>query len=421
LFKTIRDAFKVPDLRNKLLFTLLMLFVIRVGAAIPIPGINAEVLKDYFAQAGDLLGLFDAFSGGAFANMTLFAMGIIPYINASIIMNLLTIAIPALEEMQKEGEDGRKMIAKMTRYGTVILALVQSIAISLGLRNIFNEYNVLSVIIAVSAMTAGTAFLMWVGERINERGVGNGISLIIFVNILSRLPSGAKALYNQAILGKYIQVFAMLLVFLGMILLVVLIYLGERRIAVQYAKKMQGRKSYGGQSTHIPLKVNMAGVIPVIFASSLLQFPQVITGFFTQTPAPWLQKTIDFLNYYSSPFGAALYFTLIILFAFFYTAIIFNPYEVANNMKKNGGFIPGIRPGKPTVDYLTKILNKIVLIGGILLGIVAISPIALSAITKVQIGFGGTSLIIVVGVCLETIKQIESQLVMRHYKGFLNS
>jgi preprotein translocase subunit SecY len=398
-----------------------MLFVIRMGAAIPIPGINADVLKDYFSQAGDLLGLFDAFSGGAFANMTLFAMGIIPYINASIIMNLLTIAIPALEEMQKEGEDGRKKIAKMTRYGTVVLALVQSLAISLGLRTIFNEYNVLSVVIAVSAMTAGTAFLMWIGERINEKGIGNGISLIIFVNIVSRFPSGAKALYNQAILGKYIQVLAMLLVFFGMIVLVVLIYLGERRISVQYAKKMQGRKSYGGQSTHIPLKVNMAGVIPVIFASSLLQFPQVITGFFTQTPAPWLDKTINFLNYNRSPFGAGLYFVLIILFAFFYTAIIFNPYEVANNMKKNGGFVPGIRPGKPTVDYLTNILNKIVLIGGILLGIVAISPIALSALTKVQIGFGGTSLIIVVGVCLETIKQIESQLVMRHYKGFLNS
>jgi len=421
LFKTIRDAFKVPDLRSKLIFTLLMLFVIRMGAAIPIPGINADVLKDYFSQAGDLLGLFDAFSGGAFANMTLFAMGIIPYINASIIMNLLTIAIPALEEMQKEGEDGRKKIAKMTRYGTVVLALVQSLAISLGLRTIFNEYNVLSVVIAVSAMTAGTAFLMWIGERINEKGIGNGISLIIFVNIVSRFPSGAKALYNQAILGKYIQVLAMLLVFFGMIVLVVLIYLGERRISVQYAKKMQGRKSYGGQSTHIPLKVNMAGVIPVIFASSLLQFPQVITGFFTQTPAPWLDKTINFLNYNRSPFGAGLYFVLIILFAFFYTAIIFNPYEVANNMKKNGGFVPGIRPGKPTVDYLTNILNKIVLIGGILLGIVAISPIALSALTKVQIGFGGTSLIIVVGVCLETIKQIESQLVMRHYKGFLNS
>ncbi|PKM94984.1 MAG: preprotein translocase subunit SecY [Firmicutes bacterium HGW-Firmicutes-1] len=421
MFKTIRDAFKVPDLRSKLIFTLLMLFVIRMGAAIPIPGINADVLKDYFSQAGDLLGLFDAFSGGAFANMTLFAMGIIPYINASIIMNLLTIAIPALEEMQKEGEDGRKKIAKMTRYGTVVLALVQSLAISLGLRTIFNEYNVLSVVIAVSAMTAGTAFLMWIGERINEKGIGNGISLIIFVNIVSRFPSGAKALYNQAILGKYIQVLAMLLVFFGMIVLVVLIYLGERRISVQYAKKMQGRKSYGGQSTHIPLKVNMAGVIPVIFASSLLQFPQVITGFFTQTPAPWLDKTINFLNYNRSPFGAGLYFVLIILFAFFYTAIIFNPYEVANNMKKNGGFVPGIRPGKPTVDYLTNILNKIVLIGGILLGIVAISPIALSALTKVQIGFGGTSLIIVVGVCLETIKQIESQLVMRHYKGFLNS
>lgn len=282
MFKTIRDAFKVPDLRAKLLFTLLMLFVIRIGAVIPIPGINSQILKDYFAQAGDLLGLFDAFSGGAFANMTLFAMGIIPYINSSIIMNLLTIAIPALEEMQKEGEDGRKKIAKITRYGTVLLAIIQSTAISIGLRSMFYEYNVLSVITAVFAMTAGTAFLMWIGERINERGIGNGISLIIFINILSRLPAGASTLKNLVLVQqKYFSVIAMLAVFFGMIVLVVLIYLGERRIAVQYAKKMQGRKSYGGQSTHMPLKVNMAGVIPVIFASSLLQFPQVVTGFFT--------------------------------------------------------------------------------------------------------------------------------------------
>lgn len=422
MFKTIRDAFKVPDLRNKIVFTLLMLFVIRIGAVIPIPGINNEVLKDYFAQAGDLLGLFDAFSGGAFANMTLFAMGIIPYINSSIIMNLLTIAIPALEEMQKEGEDGRKKIAKITRYFTVVLALIQSTAISIGLKNIFIQYNFLSVIIAIFSMTAGTAFLMWVGERINERGIGNGISLIIFVNILSRLPAGGSTLKNLVMVEhKYFSVLAMLAVFFGMIVLVVLIYLGERRIAVQYAKKMQGRKTYGGQSTHIPLKVNMAGVIPVIFASSLLQFPRTITGFFTQTPQPKLQWVLNLLNYYSSWSGAALYFLLIIAFAFFYTKIIFNPFEVANNMKKNGGFVPGIRPGKPTVDYLTHILNRIIFIGGVLLGVVAISPIALSAITKVQIGFGGTSLIIVVGVCLETIKQIEAQLVMRHYKGFLNS
>lgn len=421
MFRTFRDAFKVPDLRNKLVFTLLMLLVIRIGAAIPIPGINSETLKAYFANSGDMLGLFDAFSGGAFANMTLFAMGIIPYINASIIMNLLTIAIPALEEMQKEGEDGRKKIAKITRYGTVVLAFVQALAISFGLRNIFVDYSVMSVVVAVSAMTAGTAFLMWIGERINERGVGNGISLIIFVNIISRLPSGIGALRAQLLIGKYLVVFSMLIVFFAMIALVVLIYLGERRVPVQYAKKMQGRKSYGGQSTHIPLKVNMAGVIPVIFASSLIQFPQTITGFFTTTPPAWIKAVIDFLNYYKNPWGAIFYFVLIIAFAFFYTAIIFNPYEVANNMKKNGGFVPGIRPGKPTVDYLTNILNKIVLIGGTLLAIIAISPVILSAFTKVQIGFGGTSLIIVVGVCLETIKQIEAQLVMRHYKGFLNS
>ena len=421
MFKTIRDAFKVPDLRNKIVFTLLMLFVIRIGAALPIPGIDSDQLKAYFSQAGDLLGLFDAFSGGAFQNMTLFAMGIIPYVNASIIMNLLTIAIPALEEMQKEGEDGRKKIATITRYGTVILAIVQATAISISLQFIFTDYNFLSVIVAVGAMTAGTAFLMWIGERINEKGIGNGISLIIFVNIISRLPSGISGLKTQVLTGRYLAVAALLVVFFLMVVLVVLIYLGERRIPVQYAKKMQGRKMYGGQSSNIPIKVNMAGVIPVIFASSLLSFPGTVTSFFTQTPTGIWGKVVDFLNYYSSLPGAVLYFLLTIAFAFFYTAIIFNPYEVANNMKKNGGFIPGIRPGKPTSDYLTSVLNKIVLIGACLLGIVAVAPIALSAASGIQIAFGGTSLIIVVGVCTETIKQIESQLVMRHYKGFLNS
>ncbi len=422
MFKTIRDAFKAPDLRKKILFTLAMLFVIRIGAAIPIPGINSQVLKDYFAKAGDLLGLFDAFSGGAFASMTLFALGIIPYINSSIIMNLLTIAIPSLEEMQKEGEDGRKTIAKITRYLTIVLALIQATATSIGLRGIFNEYSFLSVITAIFAMTAGTAFLMWIGERINENGIGNGISLIIFVNILSRLPAGISTLKNLVVVQqKYFAVLGIAVLSLGMILLVVLIYLGERRISVQYAKKMQGRRTYGGQSTHIPLKVNMAGVIPVIFASSLLQFPRILTSFFTDAPPEKWQFVINFLDYYNSISGIIIYFLLIIAFCFFYTKIIFNPFEVANNMKKNGGFVPGIRPGKPTVDYLTHILNRIIFIGGVLLGIVATAPIILSLAAKVQIGLGGTSLIIVVGVCLETIKQIESQLVMRNYKGFLNS
>lgn len=422
MFKTIRDAFKVPDLRSKLIFTLLMLFVIRIGAAIPIPGIDSTYLQDMFSNS-DLLGMFDAFSGGAFSQMTLFALGITPYINASIIMNLLTVAIPYLEELQKEGAEGRKKIAKMTRYFTVILALVQSIAFSISLRTVFVEYNFFSVIICVFAMTAGTAFLMWIGERITENGVGNGISLIIFVNIISRLPAGIRALYEQTKLGNYWQVGAIALVFFGMIMLVVLIYLGERRIRVEYAKRVQGRKQYGGQKTHIPIRVNMAGVIPVIFASSLISLPRTITGFFTQSPSGWWGTFVNYTNYNNVKYWPALivYILLVVLFAYFYTAIIFNPYEVANNMKKNGGFIPGIRPGKPTVDYLTTVLNRMVLIGALILAFIASAPIILSWIVGIQIGLGGTSLIIVAGVAIETVKQIESQLVMRHYKGFLNS
>lgn len=422
MFKTLRDAFKVPDLRKKIIYTMLMFFAIRIGAHIRIPLINPEVVQQMFNQADDsgLFQMFNAFSGGAFKDMTLFAMGITPYITSSIIMNLLTIAVPKLEEMQKEGEEGRKKIAKLTRYGTIILALLQSIAISIGLgKTLFYDYNIISVIIAVTAMTAGTAFLMWVGEQITVKGVGNGISLIIFINIISRLPYGTQSLFEYAKTGKLLPVIILLIIYVLMVAFVVLIQLGERRIPVQYAKRMQGRKVYGGQSTHIPLKVNMAGVIPVIFASSLLQFPGTITRFFGE-PEGWWASVINFLNI-TSWSGAILYFVLILFFAYFYTSIIFNPIEVANNMKKNGGFVPGIRPGKPTVDYMTNVLNKIVLIGALALALIALLPVILSKVFAMNVTFGGTSLIIVVGVALETIKQIESQMVMRHYKGFLNA
>lgn len=426
MFGTLRDAFRVEDLRKRIIFTLLMFVVIRIGAAVPIPGINNAILQAMFAQSDlDMVGMLDAFSGGAFQQMSLFALGIVPYINSSIIMNLLTIAIPALEEMQKEGEDGRKKIAKYTRYLTVILAVIQAVAISISLRNMFIDYSFFSVVVAVVSMTAGTAFLMWIGERITENGIGNGISLIIVINIISRLPSGFSMVVDSIQQGMYWQIALILLLFLAMVVVVVMIQLGERRINVQYAKRVQGRKVYGGQSTHIPLKVNMAGVIPVIFASSILQFPAIITSFFPGEPAGWWQSVLNWISYSNIRgnygVGALLYFALILGFAYFYTAIIFNPFEVANNLKKNGGFILGIRPGRPTVDYLTTILNRMVFIGGTILGLIALAPILMSFITGITISFGGTSLIIVVGVAIDTFKQIESQLVVRHYKGFLNS
>ncbi|PKM67464.1 MAG: preprotein translocase subunit SecY [Firmicutes bacterium HGW-Firmicutes-2] len=378
----------------------------RSGAAIPIPGIDSRGILEYFNNNSEgLLGMFDAFSGGAFKNMTIFALGIIPYINSSIIMNLLTIAIPALEEMQKDGEDGRKKIAKITRYATIVFAVIQATAISIGFRSYFVDYNIWSVIAAIVTMTAGTAFLMWCGEKITENGVGNGISLIITVNILSGLGSGALTLYELFMSNEVVKAIILLVVFFLMIVFVVLIQLGERRVPVQYAKRVQGRKVYGGQSTHIPMKVNMAGVIPVIFASSLLQFPATITSFITASPSGWWGKTLEVISI-SNPYGAAIYFVLIIAFAYFY-------------MKKNGGFIPGIRPGKPTVEYLSKVLSRLVLIGAVMLGIIALAPVGLTAVTKIQLNFGGTSLIIVAGVALETVKQVQSQLVMRHYKGFL--
>ncbi len=393
-----------------------MLVVIRLGAHIPVPGVDSAAIANFLGDKGGALGLLNAISGGAFKNMTIFAMGIVPYINATIIMQLLTVAIPKLEQLSKESEEGRKKLMQYSRYGTVVLAAIQAFGITYGLKNagILINPNILSYVIAILSLTAGTAFIMWIGEQITEKGIGNGISIIIFVNILSGIPQGISVFVQY---GRWIETGILLLLFILIIAFVVLIQQGERRIPVQYSKKMVGRKMYGGQSTYIPIKVNIAGVISIIFAISLLQFPETIAQFFNptgivQTAIAWLRIT--------HWFGASLYVLLIIFFTFFYTAIVFNPIEIANNMKKNGGFVPGIRPGKPTSDYMTTVVNRITLVGAIFYAFIAITPIIFSVIFKMNIGFGGTTLLIVVGVALETVKQLESQMLMRHYKGFLS-
>ncbi|MFP4697105.1 MAG: preprotein translocase subunit SecY [Eubacteriales bacterium] len=429
MFKTLRNAFKIPDLRSKILYTLLMLVVIRLGAQIFVPGVDSSIIKNMFQQESDIFSLFNAMTGGSFQDMTIFAMGIIPYITASIIMNLLTIAIPKLEEMQKEGEEGRKKIAKYTRYFTIGLATIQALATAIGFgrQGMILNYGFWSVAMFTLSLVAGTAFLMWIGERITERGVGNGISLIITINILSTLPIDLRKIYEQIMSDKsFIEILILalivLIILVVMVAFIVVLQLGERRIPVQYAKKMQGRKMVGGQSTHIPLKVNTAGVIPVIFAGSLLQFPTVIAQLTGNLPEDgFWYNFFNFMNYRNLS-GAIIYGLLIIFFAYFYTSITFNPIEVANNMKKNGGFVPGIRPGKPTVEYLSKVVSHIVLVGALGLAFISLLPIGLErAFHLQQLSFGGTSLIIVVGVALETVKQIEAQMLMRHYKGFLNS
>lgn len=436
MLKTLRNAFKIKEIRNKLLYTFFMLVVIRFGSQLPIPGVNSTYFKEFFDKAGDALGFLNAMTGGSFTSLSVFALSITPYITSSIIMQLLTIAIPKLEEMQKDGEDGRKKIAEFTRYLTVILALVQSVAMAVGFggQGLLIDYNIQSIIVAVATMTAGSAFLMWIGERITEKGVGNGISIVLLFNILSSIPNDAGTLYTRFMQGKSVAVATVaaviiLTVIIGMVVFVIILQDGERRIPVQYSKKMQGRKMVGGQSSHIPLKVNTAGVIPVIFASSIMSFPVVIAQFLTVDYSSIPGKILMMLNSSSwfkpdmpiYSIGLVLYIVLIVLFAYFYTSITFNPLEVANNMKKQGGFIPGIRPGKPTSDYLNKILNYIVFIGALGLIIISVIPIMVSGIFTVsQISFGGTSLIIIVGVVLETIKAVESQMLVRNYKGFLN-
>lgn len=421
MFKTLRNAWKIPDLRNKMLYTLLMIFIFRLGTFIPVPGLKSGALNSLLGDGNNLFSLLDAFSGGAFANATIFAMSITPYVNSSIIIQLLTVAIPALERLSKEGEEGRKVLAKWTRYGTVILAFIQATGLFFALKNVVTNYNVWGYFTTVLTFTAGTAFLMWLGEEITEKGVGNGISVIIFAGIVSRIPTTVTnivANFQAGTLNVW-QLIAIVVIAVVMIAFVVFIDNAERRIPVQYAKRMVGRKMYGGQNTHIPIKVAMAGVIPIIFAMSIMTFPSTIMGFMGYTPGNnfWGKFWRLFTN--ASWVYILLYFLLIIFFTYFYTAIQFNPIEIANNMKRNGGFVPGIRPGRPTSDYINKILARITLAGAVFIGIIAIFPMLLGAVMGMNLAIGGTSMLIMVGVALETVKQIESQMLMRHYKGFL--
>ncbi len=438
MLTTLKNAFKIKEIRKKLLFTFLMLVVIRFGSQLPVPGINTDFFANWFEQQtqnGDAFNFLDAFTGGSFLRMSVLALNITPYITSSIIMQLMTIAIPKLEEMQRDGADGRKKIASITRYVTVVLAVIEAsaMAIGFGRQGLLLTYNVFNVITVIAALTAGSAFLMWIGERITENGVGNGISIVLTINILSRVPQDITQLFQQFVIGRSIAkgVVAAIIIIAVILLMVVLVIIlndGVRRIPVQYAKKVQGRKMVGGQTTNLPLKVNTAGVIPVIFASSLLQLPSIVCSLFSINGSGiWGHILMGMnSNYWCNPerpvysIGLVVYIALVILFAYFYTSITFNPIEIAENMKKQGGFIPGIRPGKPTSEYLTRVLNYIVFIGAVGLTIVCIVPYFFNGIFGASVSFSGTSLIIIVSVVLETIKQIESQMLVRNYKGFLN-
>lgn len=439
MLNSIQKAFKVKEVRERLLYTFMMLIVIRIGSCLPIPGVDASFLKEFFTNLQNSgMGFVNAITGGSFSNMSLFALSITPYITSSIIMQLMTIAIPKLEEMQKEGEDGRKKIAEYTRYLTVALALFQSsaMAIGFGKQGLLYEdaQNVWGYMTVIAAMTAGSALLMWIGERITEKGVGNGISIVLLINIVSSLPQDVLMLYERFVAGKSVAVatvaaIIVLAVVVATVVFVLVLNGAERRIPVQYSKKMQGRRMIGGQSSHIPLKVNTAGVIPVIFASSIMSMPVMIAQFFNVDYSTFGGKILMALssaNWFRPEMpvysvGLLIYIVLVVLFAYFYTSITFNPLEVANNMKKSGGFIPGVRPGKPTSDFLNNILNYIVFIGATGLVIVCIVPIIASGLFNVgSLSFGGTSLIIIAGVILETIKAVDSMMLVRNYKGFLN-
>lgn len=435
MLTTLKNAFKIKELRGKILFTFAMMVVIRIGSQLPVPGMNGEYFRSWFAkQSGGAFSLFDAITGGSFLNMSILALNINPYITSSIIMQLLTIAIPKLEEMQRDGEDGRKKIASITRYVTVALALIQATAMSVGFgrQGLLIQYNALNVICAIATLTAGSAFLMWIGERITEKGIGNGISIVLVINIISRLPEDLGNLFQQFVFDKppATAVLAVVIIFaviIAMVVLVIILNDGVRRIPVQYANKVQGRKMVGGQTSNIPLKVNTAGVIPVIFAQSLISLPVYISAFAGYSGTGVWSEVLRYLDsrYWCNPeqlkysIGLLGYVAMIIFFAYFYTSITFNPLMVADNMKKQGGFIPGIRPGKPTSDYLNKVLNYIVFIGAVGLTFIAVLPYLFSGVFNANVSFGGTSLIIIVSVVLETMKQVESQMLVRNYKGFL--
>jgi len=418
VLQTLRSAMRVSDLRKRVLFTLWMFLIFRVGTHIPVPGIDSTKIEQLF-QSGSLLGLLDIFSGGAFKAFSVFAMSITPYINSSIIVSLLTVVIPAWERLQKEGVDGRKKLTQYTRYGTVLLAVIQAFGMSWGLQSAIISPTIWSVSLIALTLTAGTAFLMWMGELITERGIGNGISLIIFAGIVSRLPKGAASIWTYLSAGSINILNVAILAVLALIVIAAVIWMqeGQRRVPVQYAKRVKGRKYYGGQSTHMPIRVNTAGVIPVIFSTSLLAIPMTLAQF---VKAPWAQ-TIGEIFGYSGALYIAVNALLIVFFTFFYTAIQFNPVNVANDLKKWGGFVPGIRPGRPTAEYFQKVLVRVTLLGAIFLAfIAAVLPWVVQRVTGVgSVYFGGTALLIVVSVALETMKQIEVHLVMRHYQGFL--
>ena len=444
MFSTIRNAFRVPELRKRIWFTLAMMLVFRFGAHIPVPFLSKEAMEAFLGGGGaDLFSLFNVFTGGAFANATVMALGVSPYINASIIMQLLAVAIPALERLSKEGLEGRKKINKITRYVGIILAFVQGAGLYITLHNmgvenptleVIKNESVLTFFIITLTFTAGTAFVVWLGEQITEKGIGNGVSLIIFAGIISSIPAGAVTIYNQFLaggvrsLGNILIAVGILVVAILAIVLVVFFDAAERRIPVQYAKRVVGRKMYGGQSTNIPIKVVMGGVMPIIFASSIMAFPATIVRLATSGNLPTTGIGYRILGCLTAGYGpgwtdivyAVLYFLLIIFFTYFYSAIQFNPIEMANNMKKSGGYIPGYRPGKPTSDYIGKVASRLNLTGAFFLGIIAVLPVIMGAAFGIQgIQIGGTSLLIMEGVALESVRQIESQLVMRNYKGFL--
>lgn len=417
MISTLASAWKLSDLRRKIIFTVAMLLVFRIGVHVPVPGINTDVIADLISK-GQLLGFFDIISGGAFKNFSVFAMSITPYINASIIMNLLTVVIPYFERLAKEGEEGRKKMTEYTRYGTVVLGFIQAFGISIGLRSAIMNPGITSSLIIALSLTAGTAFLMWLGELITEKGIGNGISLIIFAGIVSRVPSGIVSVYQYLAAGTTNIFVVILFAVLALIAIAAIVAIneGQRRIPVQYAKRVVGRKVYGGQSTHIPLKVNQAGVIPIIFAISILMFPGTIASWFPNNSiAVWIANFFNFRTIWYN----ILYALLIIFFTYFYTAISFNPIDIADNMKKYGGFIPGLRPGRPTAEYIQKVMNRVTLAGALFLAIIAVLPSVVMTATNLPLYFGGTSLLIVVGVALDTMKQIEANLLMRHYQGFL--
>lgn len=416
MLSTLKSAWKLDELRKKIIFTMMMFFVFRIGAHVPVPGIDSEALKGLLDQ--NIFGFIDVISGGAFKKFTVFAMGIMPYINASIIMQLLTVVVPYFERLAKEGQEGRKKMVQYTRYGTVVLGFLQAIGMSLYLKSALETPNIFSLGVIAITLTAGTAFLMWMGELITEKGIGNGISLIIFAGIVSRLPSGINTIFQYLKQGET-NIFSVLLFLVIAVVIiagVVGMHEGQRRIPVQYAKRVVGRKVYGGQSTHIPLKVNQAGVIPVIFAMSILMFPSTIAGFMPNSGvAAWFLRVLSPQH----PVYMVIYTLLIIFFTYFYTAVTFNPKDVAENMQKYGGFIPGLRPGRPTSDYIDRVLTRITLAGAVFLAFIALLPNLVMALTGLNLYFGGTSLLIVVGVALETMKQMESHLLMRHYQGFM--